>query len=82
MGSLLGLGIKRSVLGNIYCNENDIEFEILDSIEKYVLDNFCKIGSKTIEITKLNRPIKEKEKLTKYTQMMEQVETRLKQLTK
>ena len=65
MGSLLGIGIKRSVLGNIYCNENDIEFEILGSIEKYVLDNFCKIGSKTIEITKLDRPIKEKEKLKK-----------------
>ena len=37
----------------------------MDSIAKYVLDNFCKTGSKTLEITKLDREIKEKEKLKK-----------------
>ena len=65
MGSLLGLGIKRSVLGNIYCDKNDIEFEILNSIEKYIEDNFLKIGSRTISIEKLDREIKTKERIKK-----------------
>lgn len=65
MGSLLGIGLKREFVGNIYCENNVIEFEILESVKEFVENNFSQISSKKVSISMIDRDIKSKPRKTK-----------------
>lgn len=49
LGSLMGLGIRREVLGDIIINENCGYLFCLDTIADYVLENLTKVRHTTVE---------------------------------
>lgn len=51
LGSLLGLGIKREVLGDILLKENRADVFVLDEIAKYILQNLERIGREKVKVS-------------------------------
>ncbi len=49
LGSLMGLGIRREVLGDIIINENCGYLFCLDTIANYTVDNLTKVRHTTVE---------------------------------
>lgn len=54
LGSLIGLGISRDVLGDILIRENIADVFITSEISKYVLQNLEKIGREKVKVSKNN----------------------------
>ena len=50
LGSLLGLGIKREVLGDILIKENRADIFVVDEIVQYILQNFQKVGREKVKV--------------------------------
>ncbi len=44
LGSILGLGLKREVIGDIITKDNDYYFFVSSHLKDYVLDNLNKVG--------------------------------------
>lgn len=53
LGSLLGLGIKREILGDIIVKENICDIIIMQEMEEYIINNFQKVGNFKIKIKKI-----------------------------
>jgi len=52
LGSLLGLGISREVVGDIILEENRANIIVSKEISKYILQNLEKIGSEKVNVCK------------------------------
>lgn len=50
LGSVLGLGIKRDVVGDILIKENKADIIVTKEISKYVLQNLGKIGRERVNV--------------------------------
>ena len=51
LGALLGLGLERSVIGDILVGEHGAQIIVMKSIADYLLANFEKAGSASLKIT-------------------------------
>ncbi len=56
LGSLMGLGIKRSVLGDIIVYENEGYLFCIDSIADYIRENLEKVRHTNVKITEVETP--------------------------
>lgn len=52
LGSILGLGVNREVIGDIILNENIANVFVIKEISKYILENLDKVGKDKIKICK------------------------------
>lgn len=52
LGSLLGLGISRDVIGDILISEERADVFVIPDISKYILQNLNKIGSEKVNVYK------------------------------
>ncbi len=55
MGSILGLGIKREVIGDILVDDNVANIVVLKEISKYIIQNFDKVGRDKIVVKKIEK---------------------------
>ncbi len=55
LGSILGIGIKREVVGDIIIKENIANVFLLKDIFKYVIQNLERIGREKVKVSKINR---------------------------
>ncbi len=53
LGSVLGLGIKREVLGDIVVSENVCDIIVLKSIAEYILNNLKYVGREKVSLTEI-----------------------------
>ena len=53
LGSLLGLGIKREVLGDIVVKENVCDIIVLKSIAEYILNNLKYVGREKVSLEEI-----------------------------
>lgn len=53
LGSILGLGIKREVVGDIIIQDEKADIFVLNDIAKFVENNFLKVGNEKIKIKKI-----------------------------
>ena len=53
LGSILGLGIKREVVGDIIVQDTKANFFVLKVITRFIESNFNKVGNETITIKKI-----------------------------
>ena len=63
LGSILGLGIKREVIGDIIINENKCDVVVMKEISKFIVQNLDKVGRDKVkvEIKKLEEIIQAKD---------------------
>ena len=54
LGSVLGLGIKRELIGDIVIRSEDAVIFCLEEIAPYIEDNLFKIGHATVNVTRLD----------------------------
>jgi RNA-binding protein YlmH len=54
LGSLLGLGIKREVVGDIIVSDNIANVFVLSTICKYIIQNVDKIGKDSVSLREIN----------------------------
>lgn len=54
LGSVLGLGIKREMLGDIIVNENVCDIIVMREMCEYVLNNLNKIGREKVKVSKID----------------------------
>lgn len=54
LGALIGLGIKRESIGDIYVFENKAYFFVTKEIEKFIQNNLDKVGRAGVIIKKIN----------------------------
>lgn len=52
LGSVLGLGINRNIIGDILINDNECDIIIIKDISTYIIDNLRKVGRETVEAYK------------------------------
>ena len=50
LGSILGLGIKREVIGDIVINENKCDVIVMKEISKFILQNLDKVGRDKVKV--------------------------------
>ncbi|MBO5178929.1 MAG: RNA-binding protein [Clostridia bacterium] len=50
LGSILGLGIKREVIGDIIINENKCDVVVMKEISKFIVQNLDKVGRDKVEV--------------------------------
>lgn len=50
LGSVLGLGIKREMIGDIIVKDKICDIIIIQSMSEYILNNLTKIGSEKVEV--------------------------------
>lgn len=50
LGSLMGLGLKREVIGDILVSDNSADIIILDDIKDFILLNYSKAGRTTLQL--------------------------------
>ena len=50
LGSVIGLGIERTKLGDILVRENEAFFFVSDTIRDYILENLCKVKHTTVSV--------------------------------
>ena len=55
LGSILGLGIKREVVGDISIEENKANVIVLKDISKYIIQNLDKVGREKVKIKKITK---------------------------
>lgn len=53
LGSVLGLGIKREMLGDIIINNNVCDIIIMNEMKEYILNNLAKIGKENVSIKEI-----------------------------
>ena len=51
LGSILGLGIKREMIGDIIINENVCNVIVLKEIANFIVQNLEKVGREKVEVT-------------------------------
>lgn len=51
LGSLVGLGIKRKLLGDILVRENGADIIVLSDIAEFILSNYCKAGRTALSLS-------------------------------
>ena len=51
LGSILGLGIKREMIGDIIINENICNVIVLKEIANFIVQNLEKVGREKVEVT-------------------------------
>lgn len=56
LGSLMGIGIKREVLGDIIISENCGYLFCLDSISGYIIEQITQVNHTTVTVSKVNEP--------------------------
>ena len=54
LGSILGTGVKREVIGDIAINNNIANVVILKEISKYLLQNIDKIGRENVKVKRID----------------------------
>ncbi len=52
LGSIMGLQIKRELIGDIVFSEDSIYIFVCDSIADFIIDNLKKVGSTTVRVEK------------------------------
>ena len=52
LGSLLGLGIKREMIGDILVREDGADIIVLSEIADFILQHYCKAGRTTVSLTR------------------------------
>jgi len=57
LGSLMGLGFRRNVLGDIVVNENNAYLFCLESVSIYILEQFTKVKHTIIQCTITDLPL-------------------------
>ena len=57
LGSILGTGIKRDVVGDIVIYENIAYVYVANEISKYIIQNLDKVGREKVKISKCNETI-------------------------
>lgn len=60
LGSVLGTGVKRDVVGDIILNENIADIYVLKDISKYLIQNIERIGREKVKV----KAIKKKDAIT------------------
>lgn len=50
LGSVLGLGIKREIIGDILINENMCDVIVMKEISKFILQNLDKVGRDKVKV--------------------------------
>ena len=55
LGSILGIGIKREVLVDIFINDNIANVVVLKDITKYILQNLEKVGREKVKVKKIKK---------------------------
>ena len=50
LGSILGLGIKREVIGDIIINENKCDVVVMKEISKFIVQNLDKVGRDKVKV--------------------------------
>lgn len=53
LGGILGLGLKREVLGDIYVSEDHCDFLVLREIAPYILEQLCAIGRARVHVSEI-----------------------------
>ena len=53
LGSILGLGIKREVVGDIIVKENQSDVIVVREMKDYILNNLKKIGNENVNISEI-----------------------------
>lgn len=53
LGSVLGLGIKREMIGDILINENSCDIIVMKNISEYLLNNLKSIGRDKVSVQEL-----------------------------
>lgn len=53
LGSLVGLGIKRELLGDILVRENGADIIVLEDIAEFIMMNYCQAGRTNLSLTQL-----------------------------
>ena len=51
LGSLIGLGIKRELLGDILVREDGADIIVLSDIAEFILSNYCKAGRTALSLS-------------------------------
>lgn len=51
LGSILGLGIKREMIGDIVINENKCDVVVLKEISNFIVQNLNKVGREKVEVS-------------------------------
>lgn len=64
LGALMGLGLERSVIGDILVHDQGADILVLTEMAEYILSNFCKAGRKfltldTVPLAELRLPMTE-----------------------
>ena len=54
LGSVLGLGIKREMIGDIIINNNVCDIIIMNEMKAYILNNLTKIGRENVSIKEID----------------------------
>ena len=52
LGSILGLGVNRDVIGDILISEERVDVFVIKDISKYILQNLDKVGSERVKVYK------------------------------
>lgn len=50
LGAIMGLGIRREMLGDIVCDEKGCTVAVLESVAKYLCENLVSIGRGTVKV--------------------------------
>lgn len=56
LGSLMGLGLKRGVIGDIVVNENTAYLFCLESVSDYIAENLAKVGNTSVKCSSTQTP--------------------------
>lgn len=51
LGALMGLGIKRQMIGDIFVDDKGCTIAVLESVSKYIIDNLLSVGRGTVRVT-------------------------------
>lgn len=50
LGALMGLGIRREMIGDIFVDDKGCTIAVLESISKYIIDNLLSVGRGTVRV--------------------------------
>lgn len=67
LGSLMGLGIKRESIGDIYIDQGDVYFACTEEISSYTLNSFHTISGVPVELKEITTRIKIDKKMREQT---------------
>lgn len=54
LGALMGAGLRRDAIGDIYLHENHCEFFVLEELARYLLDNLTAAGRHALHLEKID----------------------------